>query len=134
MTKWIKKLSDSVHAMKLQASSQQNIRENSRDNSRYNNRNPQERRTFTKIGRSYEDVLEELVDGKLLNLIENWQPPPVKGPCWDDNAYRKYYQRKIGHTMKNCERLKHEIQNLIDNGKLIIDGVSCTCSFLASIP
>ena len=62
----IYKLSISVHAMKLQASSQQN----NRDNSRYNYRNPQERRTFTKIGRPYEDVLEELVDGKLLNLIE----------------------------------------------------------------
>ena len=84
-------LSDSAHAMKLQASSQQNNRENSKDNSRYNYRNPQERRNFTKIGRPYEDVLEELVDGKLLTLIEHWQPPPMKGSHWDDNAYCKYH-------------------------------------------
>ena len=106
--------------MKLQASSQQN----NRDNSRYNYRNPQERRTFTIIGRPYEDVLEELVDRKLLTLIENWKPPPIKGPHWDDNAYCKYHQSKTSHTMENFQRLKHDIQNLIDNGKLIIDGVS----------
>ena len=72
------KLLDIVHAMKLQASSQQN----NRDTSRYNYRNPQERRTFIKIGRPYEDVLKELADGKLLTFIENWQPPPMKGLHW----------------------------------------------------
>ena len=99
------KLSNSVHAMKLQASSQQNNRENSR----YNYRNPQERRTFTNISRLYENFLKELVDRKILTLIENWQPPPGKGPLWDDNAYCKYHQRKIGHTRENFQRLKHDI-------------------------
>ena len=74
------KLLDSIHAMKLQAPSQQNNRENFKDNSLYNNRNPQERRTFTKIGRPYEDVLKELVDRNILTLIEYWQPPPIKSP------------------------------------------------------
>ena len=105
----IYKLLDSVHAMKLQASSQQNNRDNSRDNSRYNYRNPQERRTFTKISRPCEDVLKILVDSKILTLIEKWQPPPVKGPHWDDNTYCKYHQIKTSHTAKNCQRLKHDI-------------------------
>ena len=111
------KLSNSVCAMKLQASSQQNNRDNSRDNSRYNYRNPQERRTFTNIGRPYEDVLEELVNSKIWTLIENWKPPPVKGLGWDDNTYCKYHHSKTSHTTKNYPRLKHDIQNLIDNGK-----------------
>lgn len=68
--------------------------------------------------------MKELVDRNILTLIENWQPPPVKGPRWDDNAYCKYHQCKIGHTTKNCQRLKHDIHNLIDNGKLTIDGVN----------
>ena len=53
--------------MKFQAPSQQN----NRGNSSSNNRNPKERRIFIKINRPYEDILKELVDGKMLTLIEN---------------------------------------------------------------
>ena len=43
-------------------------------------------------------------------------PNPIP-PTWKLNEYCHYHQ-KSGHKTDNCFRLKHEIQNLIDNGTL----------------
>lgn len=47
--------------------------------------------------------------------------PQVKPPWWNDNHFCDFHRNK-GHHIDNCQRLKHVIQDLIDNGVIKVDG------------
>ena len=54
--------------------------------------------------------------GFIKPLDPTLMPNPIS-PTWNLNEYCHYHQ-KFGHKTDNCFRLKHEIQDLIDNGTL----------------
>ena len=53
-------------------------------------------------------------------FIKPLDPTPMPNPIpptWNLNEYC-HYRQKFGHITDNCLRIKHEIQDLIDNGAL----------------
>ena len=48
--------------------------------------------------------------------------PPVKLDLCKDE-YFSYYHRSKGHNTENCYKLKDVIQDLIDGGKVVFDGL-----------
>ena len=53
-------------------------------------------------------------------FIKPLDPTPMANPIpptWNLNEYC-HYRQKFGHKTDNCLRVKHEIQDLIDNGAL----------------
>lgn len=72
-----------------------------------------EPRIFSNLGKPLSKVLEKLIENNLLRPLP--QRPPF--PNADPKYYCKYHQT-IGHDIDNCGRLKHEIQDLIDSGKI----------------
>ena len=69
----------------------------------------------------------------LLQPLPNPNPPNPKTSDYNPNKHCKFHQH-LKHSTNNCIHLKHEIQNLIDSGKIadpekpatmmIISGVS----------
>jgi len=56
-----------------------------------------------------------------MGLLKELAPKPRTGPPpphLDQSLYCHYHQN-MGHATDNCIRLKHEVQNLIDAGKII---------------
>ena len=72
-----------------------------------------EPRRFSNLGRPLSKVLEKLVENNLILPLP--QRPPF--PNVDPKYYCKYHQ-SIGHDTDGCIRLKHEVQDLIDSGKI----------------
>ena len=54
----------------------------------------------------------------LLQPLPNPNPPNPNTPDYNPNKHCKFHQH-LKHSTDNCIRLKHEIQNLIDAGKII---------------
>ena len=54
----------------------------------------------------------------LLQPLPNPNPPNPNTPDYNPNKHCKFHQN-LKHSTDNCIRLKHEIQNLIDAGKII---------------
>lgn len=81
-------------------------------------------RTYTPMVESYEVVLKTFLANKLIMLPGNSCPydPPVELDWWRDEQYCNYHRNK-GHTMKNQFKLKDTIQDLIDQGKVVTDGL-----------
>ena len=62
-------------------------------------------------------MLERCIKEGLLQLLE---PKPLPNPLpakFNLRAYCKFHQSK-GHDTDNCKRLRHEIQDLIDQGNI----------------
>ncbi|XP_074297658.1 uncharacterized protein LOC141628409 [Silene latifolia] len=81
-------------------------------------------RAFTDIGCTYAYALQRLSAQEKLNPIGPTLDPPAdrQGKWYKPNAYCAYHQGK-GHDTENCYRLKHEIQDMIENGSLPIPTV-----------
>ena len=70
-------------------------------------------RRFSNLGRPLSKVLEKLIEKGMLRPMPSQQPLPNANP----KLYCKFYQT-IGHDTDVCTRLRHEIQDLIDTGKI----------------
>lgn len=65
-------------------------------------------------------ISEYLIKKKLLQLIEP-RPPPYPLPYRYNQVDRCEYHQTLGHTLNRCFYLKHDIQDLIDEGKVSVD-------------
>ena len=72
---------------------------------------------FSNFNQPLSKVLDRLVQKGLLRPLTTSRPPNPNLPGYDPNIYCKFYQI-AGHPTDSCMRLKHEIQNLIDSGKI----------------
>lgn len=72
----------------------------------------------------YEVFLKTLIANKLVTLPDNSCPydPPVRPPWWREDHTCSYHRSK-GHNIENCFKLKDVIQDLIEAGKVFIDGL-----------
>jgi hypothetical protein len=74
-------------------------------------------RQFTNLGMSLSRMMEKLIKKGLLQRLEPRPlPDPVPG-YFDLQCYCDFHQSK-GHHTNGCKRLRHEIQDLIDQGKV----------------
>src|SRR4051794_28077554 len=74
-------------------------------------------RKFSDLGMSLSRMLEKLMKKGLLQPLE---PKPLPDPVpgyFDLQCYCDFHQSK-GHHTNGCKRLRHEIQDLIDQGKM----------------
>ena len=55
--------------------------------------------------------------------MDNSRPydPQPRPKWWNENAYCEYHQNK-GHKTSNCIILRHKIQELIDDGDVVVGG------------
>ncbi|KAK9993333.1 hypothetical protein SO802_023036 [Lithocarpus litseifolius] len=73
---------------------------------------------FSNLGMSLAQAYENLSSKGFIKLLD---PTPMPNPIhhtWNLNEYCHFHQ-KSGHKTDNCLRLKHEIQDLIDNGTIL---------------
>ena len=56
--------------------------------------------------------------------------PEVKPWWWDEKAYCKLHNG-IGHDIENYGRFRHIVQDLIENGKLEVDGLNTNADHIA---
>ena len=72
----------------------------------------------------YEVVLKTLIANKLVTLPDNSCPydPPIRPPWWREDHTCSYHRSK-GHNTKNCFKLKDVIQDHIEAGKVVTDGL-----------
>ena len=78
----------------------------------------QQSRRFSNFNQPRSIVLDRLIQKGLLRPLTNSKPPNPTLPSFDPNHYCRFHQ-VAGHSTDTCIRLKHEIQNLIDAGKII---------------
>ena len=75
-------------------------------------------RRFSNFNQPLSKVLNHLIQKGLLRPLTASRPPNPNLPGYDPNSYCHFHQI-AGHPTDSCMRLKHEIQNLIDSGKII---------------
>lgn len=80
--------------------------------------------TYTPFKEPIETMLRKLVSSNLIMLLitSNYEPQ-VKPTWWKDNKYCEFHKGKY-HRSNNCPCLKNIIQDLIDWGKIEIDGIN----------
>ena len=78
----------------------------------------QQSRRFSNFNQPLSKVLERLMQRGLLQPLPNPNPPNPNTPDYNPNKHCKFHQN-LKHSTDNCIRLKHEIQNLIDAGRII---------------
>ena len=74
-------------------------------------------RKFSNFNQPLSKVLDHLIQKGLLKPLTASRPPNPNLPSYDPNSYCKFHQ-VAGHPIDSCMRLKHEIQNIIDAGKI----------------
>src|SRR2546425_2876542 len=73
-------------------------------------------RKFSKLPMPLSKILKRLQKQDLLQPLDP-RPPNTLAANYNENAYCEFHQTK-GHDTDRCLRLRHEIQNLIDEGKI----------------
>jgi len=76
-------------------------------------------REFTPISLSYTDAFDRFEKLGFLSSIGPTPDPEKKPAHWRANEYCKFHKGN-GHTTENCYRLKHKIQDLIEEGTIPI--------------
>jgi len=75
------------------------------------------RREFSNLGMTLTQAYENLSSKGFIKPLDPTPMPNLIPPSWNFNEYRHYHQKSC-HKIDNCFCLKHEIQDLIDNGTL----------------
>nr|XP_016433460.1 PREDICTED: uncharacterized protein LOC107759956 [Nicotiana tabacum] len=84
-------------------------------------RGPPKRPNYTPIGESYSTLLPKLVQMNLLQPIPpNRQNP--KSPSYQQGVRCAYHSRVEGHDTNDCWTLKMAVENLIEQGKIVLRG------------
>lgn len=80
------------------------------------------KRIFTPLRDTLEVVLKSLSDNKIIKIPDSkpWEPEE-KPKWWNDNNYCDFHHNK-GHKTNNYMKLIHVIQDLIEEGKVKVDG------------
>lgn len=68
-------------------------------------------------------VFKTLLKNKILTPLDNTNPydPQPRPNWWNESTYYEYHQNK-GHKTSSCIQLRHKVQDLIDNGDIVVDG------------
>src|SRR2546425_1114686 len=74
-------------------------------------------RKFSKLSLPMSKVLKKLQSRGLLQPLDPRPPPNPLPSNFNHNAYCEFHQTQ-GHDTDKCIRLRHEIQNLIEEGKI----------------
>ena len=77
-------------------------------------------RKFTPLGIPLEIALQQLLNNKFLQLPPIKNEPLTKASWWDDKFICGYHCTK-GHKTSSCFQQKHVIQDLIDDGVIIVN-------------
>ncbi|KAI3852664.1 hypothetical protein MKW92_051119 [Papaver armeniacum] len=80
-------------------------------------------RVFSEIDGEISDFLPALVKEKLIQLRDPKPVPNPKPRGYNESKMRNYHQI-TGHDTKSCYVLKHVIQDLLDDGKIVIKRAS----------
>ena len=75
------------------------------------------RQEFSDLGITLTQAYESLSSKGFIKPLDPTPIPNLLSPTWNLNEYCHYHQKSV-HKIDNCFRLKHEIQDLIDNGTL----------------
>lgn len=66
--------------------------------------------------------------------LPTYRPPPEPKPLgYDPNKYCKFH-RYVGHSTNRCIALRHFVQDLIEEGKIKLDGNSIQPSTSTAAP
>ena len=78
---------------------------------------------YTPLGETLDVVYKTLLQNKLISPLDNSWPydPQPWPPWWNKTSFYKYHQNK-GHKTSNYINLYHKIQDLIDDGDIVLDG------------
>ena len=74
-----------------------------------------QKRVFDGLQMPLSEVLVVLIKGGYLKPFDPTPLPNPIPPNWNRNDHYAFHQR-IGHKTNSCLRLKHDVQNLIDQG------------------
>lgn len=104
-------LSSTVQATKLNTSTQQKSKPS------FQGKPKSERCQFTKLGERYGEILQKLIDSNLAHPLDvvHFRILDPKPWWWKEKEFCIFHNG-IGHNVENCPRLKHLIQDLIENG------------------
>lgn len=87
----------------------QNFQQNLRN---YNQ--PRQQRIFEPVPISYSQLLQHLLQLKLVTLRAMPTPPEKLLENYNANARCDFHSRGIGHDIENCLAFKHKVQDLLD--------------------
>ena len=81
------------------------------------------KREYTPLGEPLDVVYKTLLQNKLIFPLDNTRPYNLQPwlPWWNETSFYEYHQNK-GHKTENCINLHHKIQDLIDDGDIVVDG------------
>lgn len=83
-------------------------------------REEKKKRKFTPLPYSYKYIIEYLIKKRLLKLID-LRPPPYPLPYHYNLVEHCEYHQSLGHTIDRCYHLRHDIQDLIKESKVLFN-------------
>lgn len=78
------------------------------------------KRKFTSLPYSYKYIMDYLMKKRLLQVLDPRPPPHPLSYCYNLVEQCEYHQSPM-HTINRCFRLRYDIQDLIDEGKVSFD-------------